>query len=119
MKLLTHSIAFLAFASTAPLATANILGLDSKKNKPKPTPQEIFKSLDKDKSGALSLEEYKAHHKDKNPAQLASSFKSKDTDSDGKLSLKEFTATHKVDKTHVENKPKADPKAAPKKAAAK
>jgi hypothetical protein len=61
--------------------------------KPKVSPEEAFKKLDKDADGAVSLDEFKASPRGKkDPAKAEEYFKKKDTDANGKLSLDEFKA---------------------------
>ncbi|MEI6534112.1 MAG: EF-hand domain-containing protein [Verrucomicrobiaceae bacterium] len=59
----------------------------------KATPDAAFKKLDKDGSGDVSLEEFKAGKKDAAKAEEA--FKKLDKDGNGKLTLEEFSAHHK------------------------
>jgi hypothetical protein len=60
-----------------------------KKNKPKPSPQERFKKLDKNGDGFLSIDEFRGK---KTAEEAAEAFKKMDTDGDGKISLEEFSA---------------------------
>lgn len=59
--------------------------------KPKRDPAKLFKAMDKDADGSISLEEYKAATVGQiDPARVGDVFKKKDTDGNGKLSLPEF-----------------------------
>lgn len=58
--------------------------------KPKRSPEEMFKKKDKDNDGALSKDEFLAGAKDATKAEEG--FKRKDKDNDGKLSKEEFAA---------------------------
>jgi Ca2+-binding EF-hand superfamily protein len=65
----------------------------AKPDKPKATPEDVFKKLDKDGDGSLSLEEFKASPAGKKDAAKAEdAFKRKDKNNDQKLSLEEFKA---------------------------
>ena len=66
----------------------------AKPDKPKhPNPEEMFKTLDTNSDGSLSLDEFKASPKaQKNPAKAEERFKKMDTNSDGSVSLEEFKA---------------------------
>lgn len=65
-----------------------------KSDKPKATPEERFKKLDKDGDGFLSCDEFLAQvaKKPELKEKFEQSFKSKDKDNDGKLTLDEFKA---------------------------
>jgi Ca2+-binding EF-hand superfamily protein len=68
-------------------------------NKPHKTPEEIFKSLDKDNDGKVTLAEFTAHKKDPEKKKKAEErFKAKDKNNDGSLTLDEMKA--KVEKHH-------------------
>ena len=61
--------------------------------KPKLTPEESFKALDKGNHGSFSLDEFKASPRgQKDPAKAEERFKKLDTNSDGKVTLEEFKA---------------------------
>lgn len=57
----------------------------------RPNPEEIFKKLDADSNGSLSLEEFKASPRaQKDPDKAEQAFKKMDADSDGGVTLEEF-----------------------------
>jgi len=59
----------------------------------KKSPEEVFKKLDTDGDGFISLDEFKASPRgQKDPAKAEEAFKKADTNGDGKLSLEEFKA---------------------------
>ncbi len=65
--------------------------------KPKVTPEERFKQLDKNNDGFLTVDELVGKGSKKDPSPAASDkakamLKARDKDNDGKLSLAEFTA---------------------------
>jgi Ca2+-binding EF-hand superfamily protein len=61
--------------------------------KPKKDPAEVFKKMDANSDGSVTLEEFKAVGMGKkDPAKGEALFKKKDKDADGKLSLEEYTA---------------------------
>jgi hypothetical protein len=62
---------------------------EAKPEKPKPTPEERFKKLDKDGNGSLSLDEFRGK---KEAAEAGEAFKAMDTNGDGSISLEEFLA---------------------------
>ena len=66
----------------------------AKPDKPKhPNPEEMFKKLDTNSDGSISLEEFKASPKaQKDPAKAEERFKKMDADSNGSVSLEEFKA---------------------------
>lgn len=59
-------------------------------DKPKPTPEERFKRLDKNGDGKLSLAEFQGKQTDAEKVKKA--FEARDKDKDGFLSLEEFKA---------------------------
>ncbi len=65
----------------------------AKGEKPKRDPAEMFKKLDTNGDGKISLDEFKAGPLgQKDPAKAEEIFKKKDKDGDGFLSLEEFSA---------------------------
>ncbi len=66
----------------------------AKPDKPKgPNPEEMFKKLDANADGSVTLEEFKAAPKaQKDPAKAEEKFKKMDADSSGGVSLEEFKA---------------------------
>lgn len=64
-----------------------------KPNKPKMDPAEVFKKMDSNADGSVSLEEFKASPRwKKDAAKADEAYKKRDKDSDGKLTLEEFSA---------------------------
>jgi hypothetical protein len=75
--------ASLTFAQEAP----------KKPERKRPNPQEIFKKLDTDNSGTISLAEFKASPRgQKNDAKAEEIFNKIDADSNGEISRAEFKA---------------------------
>lgn len=66
----------------------------AKPDKPKhPTPEAMFKKLDANSDGSLTLEEFKASPKaQKDPAKAEEKYKKMDKNSDGSVTLEEFKA---------------------------
>ena len=59
--------------------------------KPKRDPAQIFKAVDKDADGGISLDEFKASTIGQiDPSRVGDVFKKKDADGDGKLTLAEY-----------------------------
>ena len=63
-----------------------------KPKKPKKDPAAIFQSLDKNKDGKVSKEEFMANKTGDWAAQGEKAFAGKDKDGDGSLTLEEFSA---------------------------
>lgn len=65
----------------------------AKPEKKGPNPEKMFKKLDTDSSGSISLEEFKASPRgQKDPAKAESIFAKMDADSKDGVSLEEFSA---------------------------
>ena len=61
--------------------------------KPKLTPEEWFKRLDKDQNGLLNIEEFTGLFKKKSDeAKISLAFRKRDADANGKLTLAEFAS---------------------------
>jgi len=78
----------IAAAMIVSLSTFGVAEDKKDKEKKKPDFAAIFKKLDKDADGKLTVDEFTGK-KDKEKA--AKAFKKRDKDSDGSLSLEEFT----------------------------
>lgn len=101
MKSITSILAALALGTTLATAAdekpAAPAGGDAKPAaadaKPKRDPAEVFKKLDANGDGKISLDEFKAGPAGKkDPAKAEEIFKKKDKDGDGFLTLEEFSA---------------------------
>jgi Ca2+-binding EF-hand superfamily protein len=93
MKSLITTLAALAVATSFTLGAEEAKKPAAGAEKPKHDPAEVFKKLDTNADGSVSLEEFKAGPAGKKDAAKAEEiFKKKDKDSDGKLSLEEFSA---------------------------
>jgi hypothetical protein len=64
----------------------------------KKDPEEVFKKLDKDNDGKLSLTEFIGKRTDEKATAAEKTFKAKDKDGDGFLTLEEFKAPVKKNK---------------------
>lgn len=94
MKTYLHLIGAMAIATS--LTCAEEAPKEPKKpGKTPPDLEAVFKKLDADSSGSLSLEEFKASGRAKeNPEKAEEIFKKIDKDGNGSLSLEEFK-THR------------------------
>jgi hypothetical protein len=103
MKSITSVLAALALGTTlavaadekpaAPAAPAAPRAAKPAGEKPKRDPAEVFKKLDTNNDGKISLEEFKAGPAgQKDPAKAEEIFGKRDKDGDKSLSLEEFSA---------------------------
>ncbi|MCE9611057.1 MAG: EF-hand domain-containing protein [Chthoniobacter sp.] len=94
------SIAFAADEKPAPPPGAPHADGDKKPHgpggdRPRMNPEDVFKKLDADSSGDVSLAEFKAGPRaQKDPAKAEEFYKKMDANNDGKLTLEEFKAGH-------------------------
>lgn len=94
MKLLTSVLALAVLGGFA-------LAADEKPapDKQKRNPEEMFKKLDTDSDGKVSLAEFKAGPMgQRNPEKAEDTFKKRDKDNDGSLTLEEMKGGRKNDK---------------------
>jgi hypothetical protein len=93
MRTYLHIIGAMVIATSLTLAQDGPKGpkKHGKDGKGRPNPEAIFKKLDADGSGSVSLEEFKAGPRGKeNPEKAGEFFKKIDKDSNGELSFEEF-----------------------------
>ena len=93
MKTCIYTISSLALAASISFAQEGPKGPKGPGGPkgPRPNLEEIFKKLDADSSGSVSLDEFKAAPRaQKNPERAEGVFKKIDEDSDGALTLEEF-----------------------------
>lgn len=93
MKHLIITLGALAFAGTLAIAEDKPPGPPpgGPGGRERPNPEDIFKKLDADGNGTVSLDEFKAGPRaQRDPAHAEEIFKKMDKDSDGKLTLEEF-----------------------------
>jgi hypothetical protein len=92
MKTGIYTLSALAIATSLAMAQEPPKGPDGPKRE-RPTPEAIFKKLDTNNDGELSLDEFKAGPRgQKDPAKAEEIFKKIDTNGDGKVTLEEFKA---------------------------
>lgn len=97
MKAISSILAILALAATINAAEGDAKK-EGDKGKPKMSPEEMFKKLDKDGNGSVSKEEYMASPgAKKDAAKAAERFGKMDKNSDGSLSKEEMTPKKKKD----------------------
>ncbi len=95
MKAITSILAILSLAATINAAEGDAKK-EGDKGKPKMSPEEMFKKLDKDANGSVSKEEFMASPGAKKDATKAGErFTSMDKDSNGSLSKEEMTPKKK------------------------
>ena len=97
MKSLLTTFGALAFAGTLALAEDKPPGPPpggpGGDGKGRPNPEEVFKKLDANADGSITLDEFKAGPRaQKDPAHAEEAFKKMDKDGDGKVTLEEFKA---------------------------
>lgn len=94
MKTLITTCTALAFASALCLAEDKPAGPPPGGpggDRPRPNPEEMFKKMDTNGDGSVSLEEFKENPRAKeNPDRATEAFKRMDKDNDGKVTLEEF-----------------------------
>ena len=104
MKPLITTIAALAIVTSLSSAQTKPAACPRGQGTP-PTPERIFKRLDTNGDGFLSLDEFKARPKAKeDPARAEAVFKKIDTNGDGKISLEELKAFHRAHRPGVRGK---------------
>lgn len=97
MKSITSILSILALTATLNAAEGDKKP-EAGKDKPKMSPEEMFKKLDKDGNGSISKEEYLASPGAKKDAAKATErFGKMDKNSDGSLSKEEMTPKKKKD----------------------
>jgi len=93
MKTCIHILGAMAIATSLTFAQDGPKGPKGPDGpgKKRPDPEKVFKKLDADSSGSVSLEEFKAGPRAKeDPAKAEEIFKKIDKDGNGELSLEEF-----------------------------
>lgn len=98
MKSITYTLGVLAAAATLgfgqdqpPKGPRGPGGPDGPGKGKRPPLEAVFKKLDSDSSGSISLDEFKAGPRaQKDPAKAEEIFKKIDADSDGSVTLEEF-----------------------------
>jgi hypothetical protein len=89
MKICIQTLGILAIATSLSYGEQD----QEKGGRKAPDPVKVFKKLDADGNGSISLAEFKASPRaQKNPAKAGEIFKKIDADEDGSISLEEFKA---------------------------
>jgi Ca2+-binding EF-hand superfamily protein len=88
---------FVSWASVAAVMLGlGVLPVFAADEKPKLSPEEQFKKMDKDGDGKLTLEEFVGKRTGEKADKAKETFTKKDKDADGKLTLEEFLPKKKA-----------------------
>ena len=116
MKTYIHALGIMAIASAfafsqdAPPPPGGEGGPGQRGPRQRPNPEEMFKKLDADGNGSVSLEEFKAGPRgQRNPERAEQVFKKIDADQNGEVTLEEFKA-HRPERMRQRDGKKKGPK---------